>query len=944
MNIACVPFSAKTYFIHTFIAVCIFFGFASEISAQEISPEFQIKRKENFEFNKTPVIEKDGENISIEFEAKDFCDATVVIEDSEGNIYRHLASGVLGKNAPAPFQKDSLAQKLIWDKKNDVGKYLDNANELTVRVSLGLKPVFEKTLFWSPYKRIGGTPLFAISEEGVFIFEGMGVDSLRKYNHDGVYEKTLYPFSKSTIKTVKDIQYEKFPQDGLTLPIKHGVKCKSTLFTFGKNEAHDKYGQAAKVIAIKDKNIAMICEGTSRMTTSGESFVGGFKGGTSAIELPSATVEAPVKVLPISAAFSNDGKWLYTTGYKTLAGQWMPIVMRAEYNSQNPATIFIGDTKQTNSGSEDGQFKVPLGLTVDSSDNILVADYMNDRIQIFNQSGKFIKSVKVEKPVVIGVHPKTKQVYVCSWMVVNDFIKSDKDAVPAKYTRIKSIDDPKIEFQCDLPLTEYNATTSWNRTGGLQFKIGFDFWAEETRIWLLPGLPHTFGGWGVVVPKDDLKDTGIVILKEKDKGLVKLKDFHDIVVNDIVRDKHDALKRQRLYVHPKTGILYVGEADSGVQKSFKQLVAINPNNSEIKLIELPFTTEDLAIDLDGNFYLRSEFNVMRFEPITWKEIPFDYGVERNSIGFDDVRTSKAISAIELPATGKHGGWWHATGFSVSPNGDIAVSCFNSATRKNQVPSGSENYYSKGGLKGKGQKYSPEIYPGREVDFEIHIWDKFGKVKYTDAFPGSTAANGIYLDKDDNLFVMIDQNRMLGDKPYFLPWNNTMVKVKAGKGKMISTEKNIPLPLATAARPSRPQEYNGGWIDNVEWLYGGVGFSGWRSGASCICWNARPAIDLFSRVFAPEIDHYTVAVLDTNGNLILRVGQFGNVDDGKPLIADGGPKNPTSIGGDEVALFHAAYVATFSDRRLFIADGGNSRIVSVKLDYHNNSKTKLSQVK
>ena len=41
----------------------------------------------------------------------------------------------------------------------------------------------------------------------------------------------------------------------------------------------------------------------------------------------------------------------------------------------------------------------------------------------------------------------------------------------------------------------------------------------------------------------------------------------------------------------------------------------------------------------------------------------------------------------------------------------------------------------------------------------------------------------------------------------------------------------------------------------------------------------------------------------------------------------------AIGGDEVALFHACYLATHSDRRLFIADAGNARIVSVKLNYH-----------
>ena len=44
-----------------------------------------------------------------------------------------------------------------------------------------------------------------------------------------------------------------------------------------------------------------------------------------------------------------------------------------------------------------------------------------------------------------------------------------------------------------------------------------------------------------------------------------------------------------------------------------------------------------------------------------------------------------------------------------------------------------------------------------------------------------------------------------------------------------------------------------------------------------------------------------------------------------------PPNP--LGGDEVALLHASYTGTQTDRHLFIGDVGNGRIVSVKLGYH-----------
>jgi hypothetical protein len=133
-----------------------------------------------------------------------------------------------------------------------------------------------------------------------------------------------------------------------------------------------------------------------------------------------------------------------------------------------------------------------------------------------------------------------------------------------------------------------------------------------------------------------------------------------------------------------------------------------------------------------------------------------------------------------------------------------------------------------------------------------------------------------------------------------------------------------------------------WVEGADWLYGGVGFAGWR--LSCICWNTRPALDLFARSFLPEIDHFTVAVLDTNGNLILRIGTCGNVDDGKPLIPDGGPAKPRSIGGDETALFYAPYLATHTDRRLFVADLGNSRILSVKLGYYAEEKVALKDIR
>ena len=47
-------------------------------------------------------------------------------------------------------------------------------------------------------------------------------------------------------------------------------------------------------------------------------------------------------------------------------------------------------TKWGSFGIGDGQFSQPEGIAVDSSGNVYVADYNNDRVQKFNSNGNFI--------------------------------------------------------------------------------------------------------------------------------------------------------------------------------------------------------------------------------------------------------------------------------------------------------------------------------------------------------------------------------------------------------------------------------------------------------------------------------------------------------------------------------------------------------------------------
>ncbi|MFO7898329.1 MAG: hypothetical protein R6V58_04625, partial [Planctomycetota bacterium] len=243
------------------------------------------------------------------------------------------------------------------------------------------------------------------------------------------------------------------------------------------------------------------------------------------------------------------------------------------------------------------------------------------------------------------------------------------------------------------------------------------------------------------------------------------------------------------------------------------------------------------------------------------------------------------------------------------------------------------------------KYTPQVYPGRARPWEVHVFDKHGQVLYEDAAPGTGRMDGVMMDEDDNLYVVIaGVGRVKGQK-YFNPISCSVFRMKPGT-KILSTRGALPLPKGK--RPDRPPDVYGAdgagdiWIQGAGWVRGGVGFDGKR--AKCHCPSqSRPVLDLFARLFLPEIDRYSVLVLDTNGNEILRMGTYGNIDDGLPLIEEGGPPDPRSIGGDEVAIMHAQMLAGHTDRRLFIGDLGNACIHSVKLGYHATETVALRNV-
>lgn len=947
------------------ILLFLTFGFLNSSSlfgqskeSELIKEEWRIKREPVYEFVEKPQVSNEGNNVIITFETKGYCDVTIAIEDNASKIVRHLACGVLGQNAPEPFIKNTKKQTIIWDGKDDHGRYIDNKEAYIVRVSLGLKPQMERSLLWSPKRRANGEVSKGIvmraAPEGVYVSDGgQAADHIRLFSHKGDYIKTVYPFPAQNIKDIKGLLMTPFPQDGRVLPVKPSYQM-CTLLTSGDNALHINFkdggyfkpgmdpchkGEYARGIydfALKNGRIAIGANRLNRLTPDGTSgglnFYGPwicfqkeggiFKPTDSALSMTLGGYETLTHLKPNKMAFSPNGKILYLTRYTenfSLDGlshnYWHHGVYKMNYEEDKEPELFLGEAQN---GSDSGHFSMPSDIACDSKGRIYVADYGNHRIQIFSVEGKLLKSLPVECPTQVILSP-ADEIYVSTWDLLGNRnevqIKAEKPFVLRKF---KSFDEPVLLETYSLPIAETRAKFYQN--------LEIDFWAESLTIWVTPGL----------VPINDqpnekrLQSAGITLSTLKNKSFELIKSFEKEAASAVFQTMAPGSNRQRLYFDPKKEQLYVGEGGF----FFQDAITIDVNTGKTQKINLPFDAEDMTFDINGLAYLRTENFVVRYEPSTWREVPFDYGEEREKITYNTSssrREGRAVSGLALPVNSG----WHHGGMHVAANGNIAIGCLYNFSAKAKPPRGQivVNYEN---------KYKPELYPGRVTNAVygceyVHVWDKFGKIVFDDAIKGLGTLNGVAIDSQNNIYVLSAAPRSNGDKAPFNYLAGTVMKFKAGKGKIYSDDLGVPLPLPKNEQPKRSPDLTNlpgnAWVEGAEWFYGGIGWHGKNNGVGCGCRNTRFALDYFGRSFAPEIDRYSVAVIDTAGNLILRIGTYGNVDDGKALIAEGGPANTRSIGGDEVTLVHGAYVATQSDRRVFIADIGNYRVASVLLNYH-----------
>ena len=929
--------------------------------------EFRVKREQVFEFAARPVVARRGDRVTITFETKGFCDVTVAVEDEKGRIVRHLASGVLGPNAPAPFQRNAKKQVIVWDGKDNQGAYVPDYDKVTVRVSLGLKPRYERTVHWSPQRKTGGignSPMLAMPE-GVYVSDNSGeYTRIMLFNHDGDYRRTIYPFPADQVAHIDGIQWRVMPQTGLRYPLRNGLSQTTLLTTgdasFGTSWPTRGGGSPVLAMAVHGTRMYIVSRRINRIALDGA-----WKGLPLSGPLVFQQVYLPrqhawpggtVNVGPHAMALSPDGKYAYLAGFfyhRAWQENGFHGVFRMSTEGDAKPAIFVGSADPKQSGSADGAFNVAASVDVDARGRVYVADYGNNRIQVFNADGKHLRSIKHLRPALVRVDPKTGEIYVFTWKVPCQFDRMNAETYRRTVKRVLvrrgPFDDPAVLATCDLgiesPLLD-----------GPSAQAAVDFWTDPPTIWLQQAA--TSAAW--IEPNNTRTHTRLLVAK--DGRLVVKRDFTNDIRRSTLYLKRVRKSRIKVFCNEADGTLYIGYGDSGVAKSFYKVLKVDPATGRHQLFQLPFDTEDMAFDQRGYAYLRTENLVARYDPsvVPWKEAPFDYGLARTGVGFgyevgQGGKAGNVVAGIPVPSV-KSASYWHMGGMYVSPRGSIAVTCYNENTRPTDRKTEIRIKPDPG-----TRMYQPVVFPGRDTRWAVHVFDQHGRKIYEDALPGSGQLSGIGMDRDDNLYAMMLGQRVIAGKPYFNDVSCTVFKARPRDTKFLRPG-GTPIPLPAGRRPKRQPDVRGGplgsaWIDSAEWLYGGVGtaakFLG-RCGGGCWCDGAQMTLDFYARSFIPENDMYSIAVLDSNGSLITRIGRYGNVDDGMPLSGrrsarSGQPdtRHPTpdtrSIGGDEVSLLTPRFLATHTDRRLFINDTGNYRVLSVKLDYHTTEKVALKDV-
>lgn len=899
-----------------------------------------------YEFTTQPMIKKVGtDRYEITFTSQGKCDVAVAVEDASGRIVRHLVYGVLGSNAPTPLKKDSLEQTLYWNGKDDFGKYVKDPEKCRVRVSLGLKPTFDKVIGWHGKDTIGSISGMGADADGVYVLAGGGYwNGIKMYGHDGHYIRTLLPFPADKLKDLKGVPLLDVPGAG-AVPIRdrYGSIAPYPWGTFRAG--------AYQVLALSQGRLAFASNGH---TITRQVMRIGTDGGTRG-ESPLGPIIGPGKTFDGASemAVSPDGKWLYLTklraeGFRDYRGKAkgtgvQHAVFRMAWDDKGPLdvrnNVFIGEAVKADRDND--HLDHPEGVACDSQGRVYVSDSGNDRVQVFSPEGKYLTTIAAKWPRQIQVHQKTGDIYVMSHGPKNEATTLVKYSPLPNPKEVARLDVAGAKLG-DGVLHDLGDFKSSHERVGFETVFCLDSWSTPAKVWMVPA------------------EARIIVWTDRGDKFELAHDFdHDMRKDQFTPHAYNNYKMNRIMADPVRGHLYY------VNSLATTFLRCDPESGKgWEKVKAPGTggwwsIDELTFGLDGFLYMRTPTYLARFNPekivarkpdyksdATWEipveaEVPFDYG-EKQSVGYGR-KEPYLQGVIKLPAQIRGNGF--DMGMAVAPNGNILSICQNFQKQTDRLESKGTTV-----PKLEADRYRPAQFPGRlwNQGGLIWVWDKHGKMIGEDVVKSMHGASaGIRGDAQGNLFVGLSAHPLDKTGKLVLPRNDSagpgaLLKFPPGGGRIFGTWGD---PVQLEKLPDRAPEFsigdpaNGGirlWSQNLLWSYPGMSTMTIATN-TCTCPQSRFDTDAYGRSFVPESWRYSVGVVDTNGNPVLHIGRYGNPDSGR------GADSPVKVAGD-IAFSQSDFVTTVTDRWLYVADTGNWRVVRIRLGYHKEQTASFAGLK
>jgi len=824
----------------------------------------------------------------------------VAIVDSKGRVVRHLASGVLGKNAPWPFKQNSLQQTLEWDGKDDRGKPAPAG--CRVKVSLGLKANLDRFLSWSPevmpIKSLAGIAsgpggeVYLITEA----HEGSGLQSttinVYLFGRDGKYVRRLLPPpshlppEKSTLLSWAKTTW------GADVP----VRCHSYIMhSVVRVPTWANVPLQTPAVTPDGRLLFLVPNGRGR----GQSLVAvNVKDGST----PPGSI-VPVKLggklgFPLmETAVSPDGKWLYLTAgfdyHKNKLNKHA--VWRMSLGKPGAPEVFLG--KPSKAGSDGEHFNGACGIAFDRDGNLYVADRGNDRVQVFKPDGKLLKSIPSKEPHRLAVSRKTGEIYVLQ--------KRGSELV-----KLGGLEDPAVKARM---------TTGGRMKHAHHIpRIALDEGTSPASIWIATGAVRRYEEKGGKF--ESVATAGI----GKPKGWAKWAPWTPAPY--VVADPF----REELYIRFK-GMCYAGEGfrvdgrTGKVIETFPFMIGKRRvGNSRSGAFE------ECVVGRDGLVYMRLTNNgnwIARYDPDKREFVtrPGDKHAAKLTL------RGKPVMGFKAPHKGT--GFNFAYPMGIAPNGDLYVPC-----------RPTEEFPERQGIEGWHSGKKDNVFYR-----QLRVYSSDGKLKCQNALPGLGVTDGVRIGRSGAVYIVMSCQPLKNKVPEGIAAKSFPTSVWGTLVKFDGAFNKYPVGKVVVDKAKGTHRWGrlgprgNVRMEGMAWDFGGVGPVPYTH---CHCWKSTFDLDPFERVWLPAAPTCTVNVLDANGNIVTRLGGYGNADcmgkdspvpdpktgELRPRRKDDPPDLKSPLAEPELGFLDPSFV-TVTDEAVYVHDRGNERIVRAKLGYH-----------